>query len=63
VQDTKLAKEKMAIKIHSSLSIVGIVLLMLGVLDGWVPQAAVIALCTRVLYGLVVVSKLKEESA
>ena len=63
MQDTKLAKEKMAIKIHSSLSIIGIVLLMLGVLDGWVPQAVVIALCTRVLYGLVVVSKLKEDSA
>ena len=63
MQDPKIAKEQKAIKIHSGLSIIGIVLLMLGVVDGWVPQAVVIALCTRVLYGLVVVSKLKEDAA
>jgi hypothetical protein len=62
VQDTKIAQEKKAITIHGSLSLIGIVLLMLGVLDGWVPQAIIIALCTRVLYGLVVLSRLKEDA-
>ncbi|HCH25070.1 MAG TPA: hypothetical protein DE179_12340 [Oceanospirillaceae bacterium] len=61
--DNKIAKEKKALMIHSSLFAICLLLLLLDVLHGWVAQAVAIALCTRILYGLVVLSKLKQDAA
>lgn len=60
--EKQLSKANKANKLHTILTLIGIVLLSLNVVEGWIPQAIVLALATRVLYGWVVVSKLKQEN-
>lgn len=59
--DTRIEKAKKAARIQLVFTLIGVIVLLLGYANGWIMQAVVIALSTRVIYGWVVVNLLKRE--
>lgn len=59
--EVKIAKAKKGVLMFGLISLFGLLALMAGLIQGWMAQAIIIALMTRVIYGWSMVKRLQRE--
>jgi len=59
--DDKIRKTKKGLMLDVILFALGVALILASVVEGWIPEALVLVFATRIIYGWVIIQRLKRE--